>query len=189
VKIEIKDVTRDNFNDIPNPSSRVNCKSCDYWEGGLSVPGSDALVKEENKKSRIRLELVHAKMLSVDGKVVGYSQYGTLSSFPHCLAWRRQFKTPVSEDTFIVTCVSIQREFRGRGLASLLLASIVNELKSKGVKAIEACVQRPYSEKFSMGPERLYMKCGFTLFEELPHLSLMRLVLRIISCLPVDKQY
>jgi len=175
--IEIKDVTQGNFNDIPSPSPRVSCKSCDFWEGGSSVPGPDALVKEEKKKSRILGSVIDAKLLYVDGKVAGYFQYGKLSAFPRLLAWRQQLKTPVSEDSFVITCASMQKEFRGRGLASMLLAKVVSELKSKGVKVIEACVQTPYSERFSMGPERLYMKCGFALVEELPNLSLMRLTL------------
>jgi len=168
VAIEINDVTQINFNDVPSPSPRVGCKSCDFWEGGSSVPGADAAVKEETKRSRIGAGVIHAKITYVDGKVAGYFQYGKLSAFPRLLAWRKQFRTPVSEDSFIITCASIQREFRGRGIASLTLAHVVNELKSEGVKVIEACVETPYSDRYSMGPERLYMKCGFALSENCP---------------------
>lgn len=176
MRIKIKDVTHANFNEIPSPSPRVSCKSCDFWEGGSSVPEPDPLMKEESKKSRISQKVIHAKILYGNGRAIGYSQYGRTTAFPRCLAWRTQFRTPVAKEGFIVTCVSIQREFRGRGLATSLLASVVSDLKSKGVKVIEACVQKPYSDRFSMGPEKLYMKCGFILFEKLPHLSLMRLV-------------
>jgi GNAT superfamily N-acetyltransferase len=176
MRIEIKDVAQNAFNDIPSPSPRVNCKACDYWEGGTSLSGLDDSAKAETKKARMAQGIIGAKILYADGKAVGDCQYGKLSAFARSLDRRRQFQTPISEDATLITCVSIQKEFRGNALGTALLASVVGNLRSKGVTAIEACVQKPYSEKFSSGPERVYLKCGFTLTEELPNLSLMRLV-------------
>jgi hypothetical protein len=86
MRIEIKDVTSDNFNDIPSPSPRVNCKACDYWEGGTSLSGPDDLVKAETKQARIAQGVIGAKILYADGRAVGYCQYGKLSAFARSLS-------------------------------------------------------------------------------------------------------
>ena len=173
---EIIDVTENNFNKIPKPSLRVDCKSCDFWEGGTSMLGPDAHAKELNKRERIKSGAISAKLLCLDGKAIGYCQYGKLSAFSRSQAWRRRLKNPTLDDVFFITCVSIQKEHRGKGLATLLLNNVTNDLRSKGAQIIEALAQKPYSDRFSSGPEKLYLKCGFKIVEELPNLSLMRLV-------------
>jgi len=134
-------------------------------------------MKADLKRSRMESCTIQAKLMIVDGKAVGYCQFGKLSAFSRSLERRKRFETPTSEDAMFITCVSIQREHRGKGLATLLLADVVSQMKSRGVAVIEACVQRPYSERFSSGPERVYEKCGFKISERLPDLSLMRLMI------------
>jgi len=173
--VEIKEVRESNFQDIPSLSSRVDCKSCDFWEGGVSVRGDDAKLKEAEKLKRIRQRIVRAMLLYLNGQPAGFCQFGPLSAFARAEEWRCRLKTPLPEHPFYITCVSIQKPFRGKGLATLLVKHVLNELKTCGVKAVEAFVQKPYCERWSSGPVELYLKCGFSLVEDRPQGCLMRL--------------
>jgi ribosomal protein S18 acetylase RimI-like enzyme len=84
---------------------------------------------------------------------------------------------PPSEDAVLISCLFIaQKEYRGRGLGSLLLQSIIKDLKARELKALETFARKNNPSNPS-GPMKFYLKNGFRVFRDDPEFPLMRLEL------------
>jgi len=70
----------------------------------------------------------------------------------------------------------LRRNTGGRGLGSLLLQSIIKDLKARELKALETFARKNNPSNPS-GPMKFYLKNGFRVFRDDPEFPLMRLEL------------
>ena len=75
-----------------------------------------------------------------------------------------------------VVCFEISPEYRGKGIATLLLNRICNDAELDGYKYVEAypMISEGVQGLAFTGPKRLYEKAGFDIVEQRENLLVMR---------------
>lgn len=158
-----------------------SCKYCLYWEFPEEPVDPSRESREEMlaKKLNWLRSMRNAfgdcgKIMHVDGKPVGYAQYAP----PKMLPLSAEYPSgPPSEDAVLVSCLFIaQKKYRRRGLGNRLLQSIIEDLRKRGVKAVETFARKNNPDNPS-GPMEFYLKNGFRVLRDDPEFPLMRLEL------------
>jgi len=181
VNVSIKDITEENLGDIPEP-----CRSCLYWETPLfeqskqkGLPTEE--VQCEAMKATWFLKTLKefgncGKILYVDDKPIGYTQYSTANRLPNTRQYGAEKLGRAEENVVFISCLYISDEnFRGKGLGKRLLDEVVVDLKKRGFKAVETFARRSSANNPS-GPIELYLKKDFQIREEIDSdFSLVRL--------------
>ncbi len=81
----------------------------------------------------------YAKVLLEDDEAAAYTQFGPLSAYPRALRLRELYpKLPDSPLPAVITCVATTRDARDRGLATLLVTAVCDDLGRRGFAAVEA---------------------------------------------------
>lgn len=180
MEVVIEDLTEQNFKDAPEWSRHpFSCKYCIYWEHPEECVDSAKEVREKvlKKKSEwlqnTRRDFGNCgKILYVNGISAGYAQYAPAKFLPNSANYT---SGPPSNDGVLISCLFICREgFRGLGLGSLLLKSILDELRSRGIGAVETFARKGNAENPS-GPAEFYLKNGFRIKKNSSEFPLMRL--------------
>ncbi|MBR6822685.1 MAG: GNAT family N-acetyltransferase, partial [Clostridia bacterium] len=75
-----------------------------------------------------------------------------------------------------VVCFEVSPDFRGRGIASMLLERVIEDAMAEGYQYIEAYPNATVQDTFSAftGPKRLYDKAGFIETGRKDHMVIMR---------------
>lgn len=148
MKIEISDLTEENLIEVPEWEGHpYSCKYCLYWEHPeLLVDPAKEKKEEVFEKKRAWIRRVRAefggcgKLLYLGGCAVGYAQYAPAEFLPNAKSYPAG---PVSQDAVFIACLFIPRkEHRRHGLGSLLLQSIVHDLRLRGLKAVETLARK-----------------------------------------------
>jgi GNAT superfamily N-acetyltransferase len=179
MNMKILDLTEQNLGKAPEwEAYPFSCKYCLYWEyPELSFdPAAGVSEGEFSKKlawlRRVRKEWGSCgKLLFVGNEVVGYAQYAPARFLPGA---REYPAGPVSEDAVLLACLFIPKpKFRGKGLGSLLLEAILEELSARGIQAVETFARRGSAENPS-GPVEFYLRHGFSVLRDDPEFPLLR---------------
>jgi ribosomal protein S18 acetylase RimI-like enzyme len=179
--VEIKNIDESNFEDIPNQPP-FDCQSCICFEyPDLSEKTTEKIARKKKiewfKKTR-KMPRSGGKILYLRGKPVGFCQYAP----PHLLPLSKTFCEgcpPPSDDAIYVSCIRILKGYRRRGLATLLLKEVIEDLTKRDVKAIETFAGRDINfDNFPSGPLELYLKLGFKIVWNHKNHPLMRLELK-----------
>ena len=81
----------------------------------------------------------YAKVLLVDDRPSGYTQFGPLSAYPRALRLRELYpQLPQAPLPAVITCIATTRAARGQGLAAELIAEVCRDLAARGFSAVEA---------------------------------------------------
>jgi hypothetical protein len=81
----------------------------------------------------------YAKVLLSDEVAAAYTQFGPLSAYPRALRLRELYpKLPQSPLPAVITCIATTREGRDRGLATMLVEAVCEDLGRRGFAAVEA---------------------------------------------------
>ncbi len=113
------------------------------------------------------------KLLYLDGKVVAWAQYAPASCFPHAQAYH----TFPSQDAYLITCLAVAPSHRNKGYGEMLLKSVIDDLRLRGVKAVETFARRGSPDNPS-GPVEFYLKKGFRITADDGKFPLLRFELR-----------
>lgn len=156
-----------------------SCKYCIYWEHPELCNAPAAEVKKEMlalKRAwlrRVRGEWGSCgKLLFVGDKAVGYVQYAPALFLPGAAGYPAG---PVSEGAVLLTCLFLpDPRHRRQGLGGLLLRSVLQELRGRGIKAVETFARRGGQGNPS-GPAEFYFKHGFRVLQDAPEFPLLRL--------------
>lgn len=165
MKVQIKDIDKKTFTDIPRPANRsFDCKRCFYWQEKRD--GKQDLKKQKRNWFVRRKEKYGSlgKLLFVNGKVVGFTQFGPISEFETArLFYRDKLPVPSGDKAFCIVCIAIASKYRLRGLATKLLRNVLRDLKRRGVKSVDGYPVRHASSwnQISTGPLALYQDLGF----------------------------
>lgn len=182
MNIEIADLTVQSLMDAPQwPLHPYSCKYCIYWE--YLAAGVDH--GEEQKEEMLARKLIWlrrtlrefgncGKILYVDGEGTGYAQYAPPGHLPNSAEYD---SGPPSDDAVLISCLFIAQErFQRSGLGSRLLHSIVDELRTRGITAVETFARRGSPDNPS-GPAEFYSRNGFRIHKDDKEFPLMRLYL------------
>jgi len=178
---EIVDLTEKNLIDAPEwPAHPFSCKYCIYWEypeesvGPATEQKEDMFTKKLSWLRRATEEFGNCgKLVYAHGAAIGYAQYAPPRYLPKSASYD---SGQPSDDAVLVSCLFIpQAKFRGLGIGSQLLQSIIDELKNeKRKKAIETFARRGSPDNPS-GPVELYLRNGFRIHADDKEFPLMRL--------------
>lgn len=117
-------------------------------------------------------------LLYIDGAVAGWCQVGQRDRLRKLT---RQFDLAPDPDMWAITCFLIAPSHRGQGHAAWLLDQVLNDLRARGAKAVEAFPRRGNQlDTLDLwnGPEMMFRQRGFAVFKEDPIRPVLRLSLR-----------
>ena len=180
MKFEVVDLTEENLRDAPEWESHpFSCKYCIYWE----FPEECIDLAMERKENRIQKKLKWlrstyqdfgncGKMIYVNEKTAGYAQYAPPGLLPRSADYHSGLP---SDDAVLISCLFIpHQEFRGLGLGSRLLQSIIDDLRKREIRAVETFARKGNPNSPS-GPVEFYLKNRFRIHKDDKEFPLMRL--------------
>ncbi len=114
--------------------------------------------------------------VSVDGTLAGWIQAWKRDAFAKLAT---QFGVTSDEDAWMIGCVLILPEFRARGVAREALSLVVDDLRLRGARSIDAFPKRGASDAGELwnGPESTYAHLGFAVVRDDAKRPLLRLTL------------
>ncbi len=180
VNIEILELTEETLRDAPEwKGSPFSCKYCLYWEFPEECT-HPAIERKEERLEKKGQWLQQARetfgncgrIAYVDGKPAAYAQYAPPRLLPCSASYPAG---PPSDDAILISCLFIASpELRGLGVGRLILQSILDDLRQRGIKAAETFARRG-SEDNPSGPLEFYLRHGFRVYHDDPEFALMRL--------------
>ena len=130
----------------------------------------------------------HAAKMLAEGKIRGYLAFDGKTAVGWCNAADKRQYVPNryqfipdfawgdgAVQTISVVCFSVAPACRGKGVSTALLARVVDDAKAAGYAAVEGYAHIQKGEEFDFkGPQKLFVKLGFTLVNEMDGVALMR---------------
>jgi GNAT superfamily N-acetyltransferase len=173
-RIRIESVSGSNYHDIPSADFGFDCKSCMYWEMEWGHSVSEVREPEAAKRQWFTTSSGFygpcGKLVYDGDKVVAWAQYAPASCFPRAGGYH----THPSNDAYLITCLAVAPSHRNKGVATMLLSTIIRDLEERGVSAVETFAKKNGSDNPS-GPVGLYLKKGFKVKADDPEFPLLRL--------------
>jgi GNAT superfamily N-acetyltransferase len=104
-------------------------------------------------------------LLYVDGVPVGWCQVGPRDRLEKLT---RQYQLASDQSAWAVTCFFIAPSHRRQRWAAYLLQEVLQDLRARGVKRLEAFPKRGANEAGELwnGPERMFLEAGFQLVKD-----------------------
>jgi GNAT superfamily N-acetyltransferase len=143
-------LTLDVLDDLPDP-----CRRCVVWEldpvaARRAVETGDTAFEKEAWLSAVLLEWGSAGRLAyVDDVPAGFVLYAPPAFVPRAMAFPT---SPVSGDAVLLMTGTVLPEFRGGGLARMLVQGAAKDLTRRGIRAIEAFGAAAPSDSRHPGP-------------------------------------
>lgn len=171
-------VTLDNLEHLSKHS-----RTCVFWELAPHLREQaeeygDTEFEKEAWVSSVLLEWGSCgRMIYCDGIPAGSVFYAPPAAVPRSAAFPT---SPVSPDAVLMTSLDVLPEFRGGGLARVLVQAVAKDLTRRGVKAVEAFGDmRPDDEESScVTPAEFLTSVGFKTVRPHPRWPRLRLELR-----------
>lgn len=129
-------LTLDNLGDIPDP-----CRKCVVWEldpvaARRAAEAGDTAFEKEAWVSATLLQWGSCgRVAYVDDVPAGFVLYAPPSLVPRSVAFPT---SPVSPDAVLLMTLRVLPDYRGAGLARMLIQAVAKDLSRRGVRAIEA---------------------------------------------------
>ncbi len=176
----------ENLGDAPEwPDYPFSCKYCTYWEcpEEWQLPEERVLITEEKKRDMVRMKSEWLRSVSsefgdcgkvayCDGIAIGYAQYAPSRHLPNAASYD---SGPPGDDAVLLACLFVpERRFRGEGIGSRMLDSIIHELRGRGIRAIETFGRRGNVESPS-GPAEFFLRREFRIQRDDRDFPLLRL--------------
>jgi len=171
-------VTLDNLEHLSKHS-----RTCVFWEVAPHLREQaeeygDTEFEKEAWVSSVLLEWGSCgRIIYCDGIPAGSVFYAPPAAVPRSAAFPT---SPVSPDAVLMTSLEVLPEFRGGGLARVLVQAVAKDLTRRGVKAVEAFGDmRPDDEEVScVTPADFLTSVGFKTVRPHPRWPRLRLELR-----------
>lgn len=166
MKVVITGLDAESLSNAPEWETHpFSCKYCTYWESPSRPDefGTDSRDQALGKK-REWVQRTHrsfgncGKIAYADGVAAGYAQFAPAELLPRAATYSAG---PVSPGAVLISCLCVPGpQFRGLGLGSALLESVLAELRSRGIKRVETFARKGSGDNPS-GPIHLYQRKGF----------------------------
>ncbi|HXX29419.1 MAG TPA: GNAT family N-acetyltransferase [Myxococcaceae bacterium] len=150
---------------------------CMFWrlEQGERYSALQGPALKRRFKARVKRGDVLGAIAFADGEPAGWVTYGPRLSFPR-LARARTLACDDADRVWSVPCFFVRRGFRGRGVASALLAHALGRMAERGAPLVEAYPVKPTRDGRPMpdafaytGTVAMFDRAGFTLAGSTAH--------------------
>jgi GNAT superfamily N-acetyltransferase len=176
----VVDLSLATLHELPSP-----CRACVFWEsrdgrrGGTAGDPGVVEVAKEAWWQATQLEWgPPGKGVFVDDHLVAYALFAPRDHFPRA---RRLGPAP-SDDALLLATIWVDPAYRGAGLATTLLQSVLRETHRRGARALECYGDRLRPAALAEGacvlPEAFLLQSGFRLRQDHHEFPLLRLDLR-----------
>jgi GNAT superfamily N-acetyltransferase len=154
----------DAFRDFPSWQA---CYCMAPYQTGDEDPEPTAAENRREMSAKITRSTVVALLAYVDGKPVGWCNYGETTWFAG-LKKRFELKPAEAEGVGSIACFVIAAPYRGHGVATRLLAAAMDRMRDRGVRVVEAYPAKDIDSPQSSfrGPLSMYLKAGFQSYRE-----------------------
>jgi GNAT superfamily N-acetyltransferase len=164
----------DAFRDFPSWQS-CYCMETHRTQREEEWAARTAADNRRDMSAMIERRLVTGLLAYVDGSPVGWCNYGETTRLAG-LMHRFSLKASDYEGVGSVACFVIAAPYRGHGVASRLLNSAVDRLRTRGMRAVEGY---PYRGETSAqtnyrGPLSMFLRAGFEPHREMEHHTVVR---------------
>ncbi|ANS76807.1 GCN5 family acetyltransferase [Paenibacillus yonginensis] len=113
------------------------CWCMAFHEEGVGRNKSASQNRAE-KECRVREGRAHATLVYDGPDVVGWCQFGTSDELPRIKHKREYLKGLTEAPCWRITCLFVDRNYRGRGVASAALEGALNEIARLGGGTVES---------------------------------------------------
>jgi len=109
------------------------------WCLGFHQKGTGSFSKnKQEKKRRVRAGETHAALVYAGSNAVGWCQFGPTDTLPR-IKHKRQYESELTDlPDWRITCFFVDREYRGKGIASIALEGALNEISGLGGGVVES---------------------------------------------------
>ncbi|HPJ22200.1 MAG TPA: GNAT family N-acetyltransferase [Clostridia bacterium] len=171
--------TEDHSDNIPEHKCYCVCWSSDDHRAGTEMM-STAEKRRTLARKYIENGMIKGYLAYEDDRVVGWCNANEKTSCRNCISWLRLMGSVENDTTksikvLSVFCFAIATDMRRRGIATKLLSHVCSESIREGYDVIEAYPRKNLkgADDFE-GPLSMFLKCGFTIYKELPEMFLVR---------------
>lgn len=165
METKIIDINAKNFDLIPRPADRrYNCQECFFWMG--KKDGKFDLAKQKKNWFLKKLEkygsLGKILLWGRRQKPIGFIQFGPITEFETARIFYKD-TAPIPRNGWCLTCVTIDTNYRGRGLAKHLINNVLRDLKKRGVRTVDVYTVKSSKSvnQIPSGPAALWKKLDF----------------------------
>jgi len=157
-KVIIADVNENNFKDIPK-MGKFDCQECMWFQ-------KEKRSAERKENFLSELSKNHgscAKIIYIGGRPAGYCHYCPKKYLIRLEDYKRG---SINTDAWFIACLAVKKEYRSKGIALLMLKSVIKDLKERGIKKLQARGLTDGSgynkgDNFPSGYWSIYEKLGF----------------------------
>jgi len=181
MSIEITSISQANFHHLfdwsegsTNPHD-VGCRFCLYWEEPDSSKWPSSLGERGEVKKQWFREVEAefgpcGKLAFLRDKPVGYAQFAPPRHLPKIAEYTCG---PPGDEAIFMSCLHVPPGERRKGFGLALLQAILQDLRARGVPAVETFARRSSANNCS-GPLEFWLKHGFHIVREDADFALMR---------------
>ena len=141
-----------------------------------------ALERRKMADGYIKNRFIQGYLAYFGDSVVGWCNANTKSDCYESISWKMFMKEIRKDNRKVksVFCFAIAPEFRGKGIASMLLQKVCEDAQKDGYDCVEAYPNTDYidEEQDYMGPVSMYEKLGFVMDYKISSKKVMIKVLR-----------
>lgn len=169
------------FDTTPHATGREEHRCYCIWWCNEPIDGKDYSTVEKRRElaeNYIKTNSIQGYLAYCGNQVVGWCNANTKSACYECFCWQNFMQSIHRDEEKVksVFCFAIAPEFRGKGIAGLLLRKVCEDAEHDGFAFVEAYPNKEFvdTEQDFMGPIRLYEKNGFSACYEADDKLVMR---------------
>ncbi len=179
MSVSIKRLTRESEHDFArihcDATGNGWCQCVAWWVPSWDSFGERTAVQNLALRQRLFRDGVHDGYFVYSGdEIAGWVQAWKRDAFAKLAV---QFSVTSDDDAWMIGCVLILPAFRARGVARDALALVVDDLRLRGARSIDAFPKRGASDAGELwnGPESTYADLGFAVVRDDAKRPLLRL--------------
>jgi len=171
-KYKIVDIDKENFELIPRPASQCfNCQECFYWMGKMDGRLNQ---KQQKKNWFARKRATYGslgKLLYPETKTkepIAFIQFAPVQEMSTAKLIYLRERLRIPKKGWCITCLTVKKPWRGKGVATSLVKSVLKDLKKRGVERVDA-YPMPKNTNLSqspVGPVEVWLSLGFKVLNE-----------------------
>jgi GNAT superfamily N-acetyltransferase len=170
--LTIKELTPDTFPDFAalverNKGMFASCW-CTHFHPSCAEKGRTAEGNRDWKRRLVAEGIAHAALVYIGDRAVAWAEYGSPDELPNIQHRKEYLATAAQLPDYRITCILVERDYRGRGLAAVALRGAVELIARAGGGMVEGYphdtggVRKKNSSFLYNGTRTLYERQGFT---------------------------
>lgn len=147
---------------------------------------SSAEIRKSSASQYVKNGIIQGYLAYYNGNVVGWCNANNRADCTKCYSWRHALASVNTESDSknkrikSVFCFTVNPDMRKNNIAAQLLEYVCEDAAKEGFDYVEGYPNKNFISIHDdfMGPVRLYLKCGFTIYSEIVDRVIMRKYLK-----------